>query len=79
MPELPVLSSRELIRALERDGWVRSRATSGSHQAYVKEFPDGRKRTVIVVEGKREIPRGTIRAILSRAQIDVEEFLKLLR
>jgi len=42
-------------------------------------MPSDRKITVIVVEGKSQIPRGTLRGILRRAHIKSEEFVALLR
>jgi len=78
-PQLPLCSSKQVISVLKRCGFERGPKSSGSHQSYVKEMPSDRKITVIVVEGKSQIPRGTLRGILRRAHIKSEEFVALLR
>jgi len=76
--ELPLCSSEKIVKALERAGFRPARRSKGSHQAFIKETAE-RKYITIVVLGKKEVPRGTLRAILERAGLSVEEFRKLLR
>ena len=60
---------RELIRLLERNGWILDR-TQGSHRQFVhNEF-----RAVITVAGNfgRDVPPGTLNAILKAAGLKGE-------
>ncbi|PIR82160.1 hypothetical protein COU20_03290 [Candidatus Kaiserbacteria bacterium CG10_big_fil_rev_8_21_14_0_10_59_10] len=72
---LPALRSREVIRALERAGFVTSR-TSGSHCRLVHATDPGRKVTVPMHSG--DVPRGTLRAIIAQAGLTVGEFVDLM-
>ncbi len=71
---MPAVNGAELVRALERAGFVIDRK-SGSH--VVLEHPDGRFAS-IPVHGKREVPIGTLRGILANAGLDVEDLRRLL-
>ncbi|MBV9758812.1 MAG: type II toxin-antitoxin system HicA family toxin [Alphaproteobacteria bacterium] len=72
---VPSLRPREVIRALERAGFVISR-TSGSHCRLVHAGDPTRKVTVPVHNA--ELKRGTLRAIIAQAGLTQEQFLKLL-
>lgn len=61
--KLPLVSSRQLVNALERDGFKRGPGRRGSHQPYVKEVKEADPIVVIVLEGKKEIARGTLKKI----------------
>jgi len=71
LPELPVVSGAEVIRALERLGFrmVRQR---GSHVMMRKGA------NACVVPLHREVKRGTLRGLLRQAEIDAEEFINAL-
>ena len=71
MPELPVVSGAEVIRALERLGFrmVRQR---GSHVMMCKGA------NACVVPLHRELKRGTPRGLLRQAEIDAAEFINAL-
>ena len=72
-------SSEEVIGALIKDGFhPRGKARRGSHQAFRKELPEG-NRTVIVILGKTEIPRGTLRSMIRQAGPTAPNLLALLR
>lgn len=60
---------RELVRLLERNGWV-LRRTRGSHRQFV--HPD--RRGVVTVSGNlgREVPAGTLNAVLKAAGLKGE-------
>jgi predicted RNA binding protein YcfA (HicA-like mRNA interferase family) len=73
MPELPVISGRECIQALERAGYHQAR-TKGSH---VRLRCPGR--SPITVPLHRELDRGTLRHIISEASLSVAEFVELLK
>jgi len=73
---LPSLKVREVIRTLERAGFVVSR-TSGSHCRLVHAIDPTRKVTVPPHSGT-DLKRGTLRAIITQAGLTVEEFIELL-
>jgi predicted RNA binding protein YcfA (HicA-like mRNA interferase family) len=72
MPELPRISGREAIRALERLGFVVKRQR-GSHVIL------RRGSTGCVVPDHRELKAGTLSGILRQAGITVDEFVTALR
>lgn len=75
---LPSLSSQKIIHALRKNGFDEApHRGKGSHRAFAKIDSAGRTRLVIVPHGK-DIPRGTLLAILEQAGLNREEFLKLI-
>ena len=74
MSFLPILTSSEVIRALERVGFqaVRQR---GSH--VVLRHPDGR-RTVVPAHQGHDIDRGLLVSILKDASLSQSQFIALL-
>jgi predicted RNA binding protein YcfA (HicA-like mRNA interferase family) len=72
---LPILKPVELIQALEKIGFTRTKKSRGSHFRY--KHPDGRKTTIPFHEGK-DIGRGLLRKILRDVNLSVEELKKLL-
>lgn len=72
MPSLPVISGDEAVRAFERLGYEKVRQR-GSH---VRLAAEGRGS--LTVPRKRELKRGTLRALIRDAGITVEEFAALL-
>ncbi|HEX9775055.1 MAG TPA: type II toxin-antitoxin system HicA family toxin [Actinomycetota bacterium] len=77
MNQLPLCSSREVVRALRRLGFadrpVPKTGASGSHRTFVKK-QDGATTSVTVPLGAREIPRGTLRSILRQAGLSPRQF-----
>ena len=73
--KLPILSSREVIKALKSIDFQITRQ-SGSHIILVK-FTDNKKLTVVVPRHD-EIAKGTLLSIISQSGLTKEEFLKLL-
>jgi predicted RNA binding protein YcfA (HicA-like mRNA interferase family) len=57
------MNSRQVIRRLEADGWVRVR-TRGSHCQF--KHPD-RPGLITVPHPKKDLPTGTVRAIMKQA------------
>ena len=76
MPKLKPLKPRELIRALSKLGFFEHRQRGTSH--LVMKHSDGR-RTVVAVHGGKDIPIGTLGAILRDIQIKPSELLDLLK
>ena len=70
--KLPVLTASNLIRILEKKGFVRVRQ-SGSHAIF--RHSDGR-RTTVPVHGKRDIGRGLLRQIMKDAKISKEDVIE---
>jgi predicted RNA binding protein YcfA (HicA-like mRNA interferase family) len=75
MTRLPRLKGREVVRALEKTGFVLER-TRGSH-SFLKH-PDGRATTVPIHSGETIGP-GLLRAILRDVELTVEDLTFLLR
>ncbi|MGK7913123.1 MAG: type II toxin-antitoxin system HicA family toxin [Synechococcus sp.] len=74
MPPLPTVTGKQLIRALEKIGFVVVRQ-KGSHVRLKHE--DGRIATVPVHTGKN-IGKGLLRKILRDVDLTVDAFLELL-
>lgn len=78
MVKLPIVSSREVVKALTKLGFVPApKRGKGSHQAFVKES-QGKSRIVIVPQ-KDDIPRGTLLSILDQAGVTRDDFLSALK
>ena len=73
---LPSLKASEVIRALERGGFVVVRS-AGSHHRLVHRDDPSRATTVAVHKG-RDLPRPMLHAILKQARLSPEAFLALL-
>jgi predicted RNA binding protein YcfA (HicA-like mRNA interferase family) len=72
--ELPALKPKEVVRILERAGFVRWNQR-GSHLSLYRE-QDGRSLTV-PIHFAQTVPKGTLRAIIKQAGLSVQEFLSL--
>jgi predicted RNA binding protein YcfA (HicA-like mRNA interferase family) len=70
---LPVVSSVNAIRAFERCGWRVARRES-SHITLVKAGSI----VVLTVPERRELPRGTLRALIRLAGLTLAEFVEAL-
>ncbi len=84
MPKLPRVAAAEVIRALERMGFVKVRQR-GSHVILKKQLPvdeqSDREPTevgCVVPLHRKTIAVGTLKSILNQAGISVEEFLEYL-
>ena len=71
--KLPLLSGRQVVRTLERLGFVEVHR-KGSHVKM--RHPDGR---TIVFPFHDEIDRYTLKGALNDAEIDVQEFIRKIR
>jgi len=78
MTKVPLCSSRQIVNALQRAGFAPARNAVGDHQVFTRDSAGGRRLTVIVLIGQREVPRGTLRSILKQAEMSVDEFIALL-
>ena len=73
---LPSLKARDVIRALEKAGFVITRS-KGSQHRLVHIAEPSRATTISVHKGK-DIPRGTLAAIIDQAGLSEDEFMDLL-
>ncbi len=73
--KLPILSSKEFCKFLEREGFELTRQ-KGSHKFY--RHSDGRT-TVVPVHSGKSISRGLLRGILREIEMDRKEFIKKYR
>jgi len=71
MSKLPVVSGKECIKILESFGFYLKRQ-EGSHIVLRRDSPYSH----IVVPNHKTLDRGTLRAILRQADIEVDEFAK---
>jgi len=74
MPKLPRVNPTELVRALLRAGFEKDHQ-KGSHLTLL--HPDGR-RTVVAMH-PRDLPAGTLHAILKQAGVATVDFERLLK
>ena len=72
MGNLPVLKPREVVKILEKLGFIEVRQR-GSHRQF--RHPDGRFTTVPMHQG-RDISPFLLRKITEDIKVSVEEFLK---
>jgi predicted RNA binding protein YcfA (HicA-like mRNA interferase family) len=75
MSSLPVVSGREVVKALGKIGYVLDRQR-GSHMILRQQSPPHRRLTV---PDHAEVAKGTLRAIIRQAGLTVDEFRGLLR
>lgn len=76
MSKLPALPAKDIMRALEKEGFVIIRQR-GSHVRLVN--PDDPTRYATVAMHGGDVPRKDLASILRQSKLSVEEFLKLLR
>lgn len=73
MPKLPVLSGKQLVKALSKCGFAYIR-TTGSHAVLMREIP---KKVCISVPLHPELSKGVLLSILKKAEITREELEQL--
>jgi predicted RNA binding protein YcfA (HicA-like mRNA interferase family) len=73
---LPSLNAKDVLRALQRAGFVVAR-TSGSHVRLIHSTDPARQVT-LPSHGAHDIKRGTLWAIIAQARLTVAEFIALL-
>lgn len=73
MSILPALKSRDVIKALERAGFIEHRQR-GSHKIYKK----GNLRVTVPVHSG-DLKKGTVHSIIEQSGLTVEEFTELIK
>jgi predicted RNA binding protein YcfA (HicA-like mRNA interferase family) len=74
--ELPALRARELVRFLERAGFVAWRQ-KGSHLTMYRAAD--RRALTVPVHFRKTIPKGTLHAIIKQAGFTTDQFAQLIR
>lgn len=64
---------RDIVKILKKFGFEFYRQAAGSHEIW---FNSQTQRFTTIPNHSGDMPEGTLRAILTQADIDVEEFLK---
>lgn len=75
MPKLPSLRPKEVVKILEKIGYIEERQT-GSHKHFKKQGAPG---IVTVSMHNADIKTRTLRSIIRQANLTVEEFINLLK
>jgi len=73
--KVPSLPHTDIVRALQRDGWVGVRQR-GLHIRLQKRM--GTEVIRVTIPAHRPVKRSTLAHILKQARLDVDQFLKLL-
>jgi predicted RNA binding protein YcfA (HicA-like mRNA interferase family) len=75
-PKLPAVSGKQVIAALEKEGWYVKRVRGSHHVLRHPDIPDA---IPVPVHANRVIKRGTLASILRTAGIGRDEFVQLLQ
>ena len=75
MPKLPVVKARELVRVLSKLGFSLSHFV-GSHAQFKNKHG---QRVTVPMHGGKEITPKTLKSILRDTELQVEEFINLLK
>jgi predicted RNA binding protein YcfA (HicA-like mRNA interferase family) len=76
MTSVPELSYREIVQALRKDGWVVVRQR-GSHIRLQKHL--GERTLKLIVPAHKPVLRSTLNHILKHAELETDDFLRLLK
>ena len=74
MSKLPQISGQECIKTLEKAGFYIKRQ-KGSHIILCRDEPFAE----VVVPNHKNLDKGTLRAIIRQAELDVDRFIELLK
>jgi predicted RNA binding protein YcfA (HicA-like mRNA interferase family) len=74
--KLPAVNGKQVIAALEKEGWYVKRIRGSHHVLRHPSIPDA---IPVPVHGSRPLKRGTFASILRAAGISRDEFAQLLR
>jgi predicted RNA binding protein YcfA (HicA-like mRNA interferase family) len=74
---IPSLSYDDVVRVLKKAGFVYApKRGRGSHIALYKTTPSGKR--LVIVPKRKDLPAGTLHAIMDQAGLSRDEFLRLL-
>ena len=74
MPKLPAVKPRQIIRFLEKNGFILDH-TSGSHFIFHNSIS---RRRAVVPQHNRDLPKGTLMSLLREAGFTREELIDFL-
>jgi len=77
MTKVPSLGYDQVVRALQRDGWVVVRQ-KGSHIRLQKQSSNDNEILKLTVPAHDPILRSTLSHILKQARLSVDQFIELL-
>jgi predicted RNA binding protein YcfA (HicA-like mRNA interferase family) len=77
MARLPRITGKELIKAMEKDGFV-CKHIEGSHHIMQKEFADRKVTIPVPVHSGKILKLRTLNGILNKARISKEHLIHLL-
>jgi len=72
MTHFPVLSAKDILRALKRNGFTQI-GQKGSHQKW--RHANGRQ-VIVAVHGKKAVPVGTLKSIIEGSGLTVDGFTR---
>ena len=75
MSHLPTLKPVQVIRKLRKAGFVFDRHAKGSHEIWYN--PHTHRRTTLPNHPGKDIPKGTLSAIIQQTGLTVDEFIAL--
>ena len=75
MSKLPVISGEDMVKVLQKLGYVHTR-TTGSHTIMKKEEPQGS--VVVPVPLHKELAKGTLLSIMRQTNVTRENLAKLI-
>jgi predicted RNA binding protein YcfA (HicA-like mRNA interferase family) len=76
MPQLPVISGKELIKFLQTLGFIVVRVNGSHHRL---KHPDGRV-TTVPVHKNEDLPKGLLHKIIREdLELELDEFLQLFK
>lgn len=73
--DLPALKAKEVVAALEKAGFIIKRQ-SGSH---VIMFSPAIKRPLTIPLHSKDLPTGTLHAIIRQANLTIDEFMEFIK
>ena len=76
MQKLPVVSGKQLLKALTKLGYQIVRQ-KGNHARLTKKMEEREHHITVLMQ--TQLKKGTLKEILLRAEISLEEFVKLLK
>ncbi len=72
MPKLPSFKPAEIIKILQKNGFIIDRI-KGSHHILINELT---KTRIVVPVHKTDLPKGTLHEIIKKSGLTVEDFVK---
>lgn len=75
MTRLPSMTATEVIKKLKKGGFVFDRYAKGSHEIWYN--PITKRRVTVPNHPGKDIPTGTLRAIIKESGYSIEDFIRL--